>query len=320
MLRCGQHAFVEGEAKPDRRAGFPRHQRDQRFHLAIRLAAETAAHGQGVNTNVVQPEPEDACDVGSDHERVLVAGPHFQPVARPACDIDVGFQVEVMNAGEVEAVGEHRHRCRERLVHVAIAEGIFGQHVLRRLRGAGGACPGRRHAALGRVIEQCRRIRCECCFGRHQRRQDLVIHHDRPGGPEGSLFITSNDRRDGVTDVADPIGRDHRLIVERHAVERIGEDRGVLPGQHHGHAGNGSRGGGIDAQDTGVGVRTAQQLAVQHAGQRYVESVGGTPGHAVTRGGGKRRGGDAVHHAAASARGFAAIRRAARRTAFRIAV
>ncbi len=91
-----------------------------------------------VEADVVQLHAEHPGDVGADDERVLVAGPQFHPLAGPARDVDVRFQMEVVDAGEREAVGEDMGGGRQRSIGVTVAEGVFAQHVLRRFGDVGG--------------------------------------------------------------------------------------------------------------------------------------------------------------------------------------
>lgn len=221
------------------------------------------------------------------------------------------LQVKVVDAGEAEAVGEHLGRGGQRGVRVAIAEGVFAQDVPCRFGDVGRCRADRRDRAARRLVEQGGRVGGERFGWSHQRGQRLVVHDDGLGGAERREFIHRDDGRDGVADVADPVGGDHRLVAQADAIERVGQVGGVLAGHDRRDTGNRQRGRGVYASDAGVGVRAAQQFAVPHAGQGYVEAVGDVAGYAVAYGG-RDQGEQAVHQAASCRRRLAAMRTASR--------
>jgi hypothetical protein len=85
------------------------------------------------------------------------------------------------------------------------------------------------------------------------------------------------DERDGLTEIADAVDREHGLVLELEAVELLSGD--VFVREHGVHAGSRERGGNVDRVDACVRVRAAQRVAPEHALGLQVARVRELAGH-----------------------------------------
>src|SRR6266513_3079027 len=106
-------------------------------------------------------------------------------------------------------------------------------------------------------------------FGDDQVRR--FFRHVRVGG---------EDHRDRLADVADFVHSEHRLVVERRAVIRIGHNFLQIGRGHHAmHAAHGLGSAHVEALDPAVRDAAAENPAVQHAGQAQVMDILSPPGN-----------------------------------------
>ena len=106
----------------------------------------------------------------------------------------------------------------------------------------------------------------------------LVVDLDEPGGLLGDVWIRGEHQGHRLPDVAHLLDGEHRLVVERRAVVRIGHDGGhVLGGQHAMHARQGQGRLRIDPPDATVREGAAHDLPMQHARQPEGVDVFGPP-------------------------------------------
>ena len=235
------------------------------------LAAETAADVLGVRPHRAFRDAEDPGELLPELERHLAAGPHVQPVGGRDRDADERLQVHVLHAGEGEGVGEHvvAFVPRVRLTH---GVPVFEADVTGRPEASARSRPVVRHHAGWGLGKQLGRTRTEGLLDRGDDRQDLVLDFQQVQGGKRGPFVDGGHRGHDVTDVADRVQRDDRLVLDQRAIGRrqIAEP---VAGEHGGHPVEPVRGGGVDGHDTGVGVRAAQHLGVQHAGQGDVVAV-----------------------------------------------
>ena len=204
--------------------------------------------------------------------RRLRAGPHVQPAVLHPGDRTVRLEVGVLDAGrEVRALVDHVG-LGETGCDVADLAVQFEQDVA--------------HLVVGErvvVAVQLGRAVGHRLLGIEDRGQHLVLHHD----PAAALF-------GGADRVGDhghhPLAREPHDVVEDVGVvgihQVVGVDRGavalprdVLPRVDAVHAGNRERGGLVDRDDAGVGVRRMQHLEVQHALHLGVHGELDRPGH-----------------------------------------
>ena len=119
-------------------------------------------------------------------------------------------------------------------------------------------------------------------------RQHLVVHLDQLQGLFRNVDVDGGHRGHGMPAVQHLVVRqrvvaqmlhvDRHLAEVGHAVLGLGH---VVRRHHRLDARQGLGLAGIDRADAGVGVRAAQHLAVQHAGQPHVGAVNRPPGHFV---------------------------------------
>ena len=103
------------------------------------------------------------------------------------------------------------------------------------------------------------------------RSERLVVDGDALGRAPGLLGMLGGHDRDGLSEVADAVDREDRLVVELEPVRL--SSRHVLMRQHRMYAWHRQRGGEIDAADERVRVRGAQRVAPQHPGGLQVARV-----------------------------------------------
>ena len=115
------------------------------------------------------------------------------------------------------------------------------------------------------------RVGVERLLGVDDRRQHLVLDVDQLERVTCRVTVVGDDERHLLTVEAHLVGGEHGLRVVRHRrhprqAERV--EHGA--GDHGVHLGMSFRPRRVDRDDLGVGVRAAQQRAVQHRGQRDV--------------------------------------------------
>ena len=112
------------------------------------------------------------------------------------------------------------------------------------------------------------------------RRQDLILDLDQPQSLFRNVGTRCRHRRHRVALVEGLIGR-HDVVaqefhVHRHLTEighAIFGDREILDGDDRLHAWQRLRLGGVNGLNTGMGMRAAEHLAVQHAGQAHIAAI-----------------------------------------------
>ena len=218
-----------------------------------------------MNTHAMQPHPENACEVGPDDKRVLIARPHFKPVVAPVRDIDMRLEMKMVDARDIERVGEHLVGRIEAGIRISVCKIEFVQDVLRRIGHAAAAHSDRNGNPRCRAVEKSRRIVCQRLFHRHERWQLFIIDLDRLCGAERRRLVHGDDCGDRVSDIAHTVERNHRLIAQTDAVELVCQWRDVLAGHNADDARHRQRSGRIDFANAGMRHRTAQQLAMQKA-------------------------------------------------------
>ena len=232
------------------------------------LAAEAAAD---LGRNGLDPRRGDTELPGgqvADRE-VALAGHPQQDVAVLAVAGDAGVRLDValVDGGAVELVLEDHVGGGEARLHVTGVE-----HV-----GVGDVGGRRRLVAIGAQfgIDDHLALRRFPHVG--DVRQHLVIDLDQFQRLLGDGGRGGRHRGDRMALVAHVAAAHHHLRA--HLVRGLGGK--IVAGHHREHAVERFRGAGVDRADAGVGVRAAQHLAVQHAGQVEVGAVVGAAGHLV---------------------------------------
>ena len=117
----------------------------------------------------------------------------------------------------------------------------------------------------------------ECRFDVHHRWQRLVLDPDRLESFLRDQLAVGRDRRDRVPHVAGLLLAQRLLVLgPRDDAVVLGQ---ILAGDDRVDPRHRERRGGVDRADAGVGVGAAQELRVEHAGQRDVVGVDRAPGH-----------------------------------------
>ena len=215
------------------------------------LVAEAAAHRRADHAHVLQRHAEDARERapvdGVDGaaglpDREVVALPLGQGRARLHANgaVHAGVEAPLEDAAPPRPSPHRRRRVRQR-----------------------GRCRRRRCRSRG----QLRRAGRQRLVGVEDGRQQLVLDLDQGERVFGDRSGVCADDRDLVADEAHD-------RVERQQVGVDVHGRGVLVGEDVVHAGQAQRLRGVDRDDAGVGVRAAQDAAVEHAGASQVGGVG----------------------------------------------
>ena len=240
-------------------------QRDQEV-LGVELTAhaETAAH---IRLDEVDPVFGKVQQVGQDRAvevRDLCWTPHRQEAA---AGLEVGNQPARLQrhaavALDHEPFTQHQVRCGKRGIDVTDRHCELGGHV----------CPNR-------LVEQ-RSAGFQRLPAIHNSGQRLVVHRDELGGVLGCVAATRDNHRDRLSDVAHLVAGQRVLQKPLQLLEgrethrdRLCQRRHIREGHHGGDAGRAARSLGMDACDARMGVRTAHDHGVQHAGEHHIGHV-----------------------------------------------
>ena len=101
----------------------------------------------------------------------------------------------------------------------------------------------------------------------------LVGDLDEVDGGSGGLLVDGGDGRDLIAHVADLVRGERHLVLDEGTPAAL---EGVLGGHHGPYAGQRLGSGGVDAQDAGVRVGAAEDLAGERAWRGDVGDVFGT--------------------------------------------
>jgi hypothetical protein len=117
----------------------------------------------------------------------------------------------------------------------------------------------------------------EAVLRRRERAERLVLDVDEIEGALGGGFVGGNDRGHRIADEAHEIRAERVFVVAdgQHAVR----DRERGAGEHEVHARLGLGARRVDADDACVGMRRAEQLAVQHPREQQVVGESRLAGH-----------------------------------------
>ena len=281
VLGDGEELLLHRERHLHRPPGEEREHRDQRLELDVELRAEAAAEERRAHPDAVLGPAEEARKLDPDEGRALRRG---------------------VDRERVLARLGHRHERLERRVHHLLG----AERVLEDVVGGGERLPG--VAAAQVVVERDVGVLAPLHVlqvGEGAGRLELVVH-DRLRGhrldlvvDRGQLLVLGDDEvrrllgdvrigrehdRDRLADVAHLVDREDRLVVERRAVVRLGDDGAdVVGGDHAVHAADRLRGADVDALDATVRDGAAEDLAVEHPRQAQVVDVLRAPGDLLPR-------------------------------------
>ena len=244
----------------------------------------TEAHDRLVGV-VVDLAAESAADLGCDDPHLVLwhaerGERHQQPVHVRV----LARHVDRHLAGRRVVGGEHRawlDRVRD--------QAVVAQVELHRVRGGGEGgvdrfaiadLPVEGDVAGGVLVDRGRAV-IERGHDVGHRVERLVVDGDPFGGVAGEVAVLRHDDSHSIADVADRVGRDHRVSrslqvwqqpADRDHAGNAGR-RDVARREHGENAGKRLGGGGVDAADPGMSVRAANDRGMRHAGGLEVVGV-----------------------------------------------
>ena len=242
----------------------------QRFHAGVGLGAVSAA--QRVNQDV------DAFRWQAEHVRDLLAyevghlrrRPDRQLLTVPAGYRDVGLERAVMQGRAIKHVLVDDVGLTEAKLNVPLAY----LHVIDEVGAVLEAEAGRgRLLVVADFLVHDGRARLQRLDYVKHGRQFLVLDLDQPRCLRRGVRTVRHHRGNDVADMPRLIDRHDRLILEGSAV--VGEEvlGQVLAGENQDHSRHRQGAAPVDADDAGVGVRTAHAAREGHARQVDVEGV-----------------------------------------------
>src|SRR5919201_1321914 len=121
------------------------------------------------------------------------------------------------------------------------------------------------------------RLLLGCALRVDDRLERLVLDSDLLGGSPGLLGVLGGDECDRLTEVADAVAREHRLIGE---LEAVGLRPGHVVVREDGvDAGHLQRLAEVDLEDPGMRVRAPERVAPEHSRSGEVARVGELAGY-----------------------------------------
>ena len=198
-----------------------RQRRDQGLELDIDLGAEPAAEMRHLHPHPVLRPFQQARDLAPHERRHLRGGVDGQPVVAGIGQRDERLQRQMQHRLGAEGVLEHVIGRGQRRLGVAEAQVIVERDI--------GAAPagemlevGKRAGGLQHVVDDDLAVeRLDLVV---DRRQFVVLGLDQAQRLFGDMRIGGQHHRDRLADVADLFQRQDRLVVERRAVIRIGNE------------------------------------------------------------------------------------------------
>ena len=253
-----------------------------------RRRAATSSATYSREEEVLQPEA--AADIGAVQPEALLRQVEDGPGELAADAMHALAAQQQVEAGAVPA-GDGGARLDRRGM-----DAVVDQLQLDDMGGGGEAGLGRGAVAAleaedgvaGRLGPELRRAGGQRRAAVHHGGQGLVADLDRLGGVARLGGGLGDDEGDGLAHMADGIGgqrmaggdddrgdgRHHGGAGQR--ADALGGEVGM--GQHQADAGHGPGGGGVDAGDAGMGMRGAQDMAVQRAGGGDIGDVAALAG------------------------------------------
>ena len=265
----------------DRAPGLARQHHGQRLQIDDGLAAEAAADLGGYRAHLTELQAGQLGRHVADHEVALAAAPDGGvAVLADADEAGVGLDVSLMHGLGLEAALDDDVGSRKPGVTVAqlVLEGARDVRCRRRARLGGG---------VTHVLVQDGRARLQRLVDIDDPGQDLVVDLDQLESCRGDACRRGRDRRHRVAGVQRLLARHHVAADVAHVLDAEG-DR-LVPRKLRqiaaGHDGLDARQGRglrrVDRSDERVRMRTAQDLADQHAGLGGVSREGRSTGHLV---------------------------------------
>ena len=204
---------------------------------------------------------------------VFVVDPHIHLTRRLIADhACVGLDVGLVHQLRVECVLEHQVCFPEPRVHVALAPGYMGEHVVDvRLR-------LRQSFVAGQLRVERRRAWLHCHVGIKDRVQLLVLRVDEQQCFLRSLLTIRGHRRHLLADEAHHIPGKHRHVPQPPAHQRVRQVGAGNDRMHPWHSLGSRR---VDADNPRMRKGRAQRLAPEHPRQRNISGIDRLPGNLV---------------------------------------
>ena len=276
-----------------RAARLPGQEGGHRFHVDDRLGPEAAANLQWNGLNVGNGNAHETGGVVADREMALAAGPDGQlAIGLPVGGAGVGLDVALMHWRRGGLFLDDNVGVLEALVDVAQAE----FEVIGDVGGRGGvvvvpvaAGPERRVGNAGQLLVEDGGAGLHAFLGVEHWRQRFVVDLDQRQGLFSDMGVGGGHTGDGVPLVehlaaGQHVGAEEAEVLEgafRQVAQLAGCFRPV--GRGHNRKDSGERFGGaaVDGLDYGVGVRAAEYLAVDQAGEAGIGPIPRPPGNLV---------------------------------------
>ena len=260
----GVEDLLAGVEDLDRPAGHHRQSGHAELEVeGLGLAAERAADGRLHDAHAGGVEFQDARQFAVQVVGDLRGRPHRESAVRLRKP-DGAVRLDGRVGGSLEEVValDYKIRPLESVIHIAECE--FDR-----------LCDVAVPALFARLVDE-RAIGGDRLVRIEVGGQLLVLDVDQREGRVGGVLVDRRDRGHPVAHVADLVDA-QRILVRRPGDDAVGG--GHVPARHHSvHAFERLGPGGIDGDDAGVGVRAAQDLAVQHSGEADVVGVAGATG------------------------------------------
>ena len=254
--------------------------------IARNLAPEAAAHLQRHYLDLRLGNPKDCRHRAPDPKRPLRRGPDRDvPVRRPRRRRAVRLDIALMHRLGAEVPLDDHVRFGERLLTVAPLEQQPRCDVTA-LAGVRAPREPRRQRVRRHILVEERRAGRHRLVHRHERVEDFILHVDQVERLLRDMRAHRHHRDHRVALVQDLLAGQvvlrHDPRVHQHLRQvdrRIADDGVVRVGDDGAHAVERLGIARVDRLDPRVGVRAAQNLALQKARRVNVGAVAGLPGH-----------------------------------------
>ena len=256
-----------------------------RLHVQHRLGAEAAADFQRDGLDVGYGDAQEPGGVVADGELALAAGPDGQlAVCAPLGGAGVGFDVALVHRNGLGFLLDDDVGLLEAFLHVAEAElelvgDVAARAVFALVQQPAGA--QRRVGQAGQPLVDGGGAGLHGVVGVENGGENFVVHLDERQRLLGHVGVDGGHGGDGVALVQRLAPGQHVHAQEAQVLDGALGEVGETPGSFrpvgggHDCADAGIRLGlaGVDGLDDGVGVRAAQNLAVEQTGQALVGAV-----------------------------------------------
>src|SRR5262245_9932573 len=229
------------------------------------FAAEVAADGDGIDTNLVFRNAEGLRHAFLQAVRHLVGRPHLHPIAVvDPHQTTVRLEKRLVHARNRKSILNDHIRLGETLLDITASEDIMSKTIGRLLQRFG------QSFVFGDIGMNDRRAFLQRRFRIEHGGKLLVIDLDKFQGILGLLDGLRRHSGNALAQKARAVLSEHRNVAIAPAVKNAAH---VVAGQHGAHAGRFLSARNIDALNARMRVRAAQRLRPQSARQQHIGSV-----------------------------------------------